>query len=190
MSLSASEIVEIVDKDNNVLKPCVRSKMRAERLIHRATYAFVKTSTNHYYVQKRSAIKDYCPGFFDPTPGGVVAAGESYEITNEREIEEEMGISNTPSKHCFTFYYEDEKLRCWGDAWEVVYDGPLRLQKEEVDSVSLMSMEEILKRSEAGEDFTPDSIAACREYVKNMGGIDQPCYKITGPAPAVVLLPN
>ena len=43
-----------------------------------------------------------------------------------------MGIANTPCQHCFTFFYEDERVRCWGDAWELVYDGPLRLQKEEV----------------------------------------------------------
>jgi 8-oxo-dGTP pyrophosphatase MutT (NUDIX family) len=67
-------------------------------------------------------LKDYCPGFFDPTPGGVgmpsnlivilltlglVAAGESYEVTNTREVQEEMGIGGVPMEHLFTFYYED-----------------------------------------------------------------------------------
>ena len=157
MSLSAGEIVEIVDENNNVLKPCTRAEMRANKLIHRATYAFVKDSRNYYYVQKRSAIKDYCPGFLDPTPGGVVAAGESYAFTNEREIEEEMGIKNPTSvQHCFTFFYQDNRVRCFGDAWEIVYDGPLKLQVEEVDSVHMMSMEEILMRADAGEDITPD----------------------------------
>ena len=52
--------------------------MRARKLIHRATYAFVRDSAGYYYVQKRSSLKDYCPSFLDPTPGGVVAAGESY----------------------------------------------------------------------------------------------------------------
>jgi len=67
-----------VDADNNVLAPLTRGEMRARKLIHRATYAFVRDSAGYYYVQKRSALKDYCPSFLDPTPGGVVAAGESY----------------------------------------------------------------------------------------------------------------
>lgn len=168
-SLSANELIEIVDENNNVLHPTLRHVMRKNRLIHRATYAFVKNSKNYFYVQKRSTLKDYCPGFFDPTPGGVVAAGESYEETNVREVEEEMGITGVPSEHLFTFYYEDQRIRCFGDAWEVTYDGPLKLQKEEVESVSMMSMQEIIDRFEAGENFTPDSIHACREYVKLRG---------------------
>lgn len=160
---AAEELIEIVDENNKVLTPTNRAEMRAKRLVHRATYAFVRNSNNYFYVQKRSALKDYCPSFYDPTPGGVVGAGESYEDTNRREIEEEMGISFASSsdaaaaiKHMFTFYYEDKRIRCWGDAWDVVYDGPLKLQAEEVDSVHMMSMQEILDRFDAGEDFTPD----------------------------------
>ena len=171
-SLSGQELIEIVDEHNQVLTPRYRWEMRRDKLIHRATYAFVRNSHNYFYVQKRSTLKDYCPGYFDPTPGGVVAAGESYEYTNTREIEEEMGISGVKSDHLFTFYYEDQRIKCFGDAWDVVYDGPLKLQKEEVESVHLMSMREILERAENGEKFTPDSIHACKEYVRLKGFLD------------------
>jgi hypothetical protein len=55
----------------------------------------------------------------------------------------------------------------------MLYDGPLKLQKEEVESIHLMSMKEILDRFESGENFTPDSIYACKEYVK-LNGIPTP----------------
>ena len=130
--------------------------------------AFVRDSSNYFYVQKRSSLKDYCPDYYDPTPGGVVAAGESFEETNRREIQEEMGIpSETPMSHLFTFYYADERVKCFGDA--VVYDGPLRLQETEVASVEKMSMGDIISRYESGEKFTPDSLAACYEYIKIKG---------------------
>lgn len=169
LGLSAQELVEIVDESNVPTCPARRFEMRRDRLRHRATYAFVKTSTNYFYVQKRSMLKDYCPGYYDPTPGGVVAAGESYETTNIREVEEEMGIRDTAFAHLFTFYYEDHRIQCFGDAWEGVYDGKIRMQKEEVDDVELMSMREILTRAENGEQFTPDSIHACKEYVRLKG---------------------
>ena len=167
LQAAANEMVQIVDENNKELYACKRSKMRAEKLIHRATYAFIRNSNNQFYVQKRSHLKDYCPSYYDPNPGGVVAANESYEETNRREVQEEMGIpSTTPMKHLFTFYYEDERIKCFGDAWEMIYDGELKLQVEEVESIHMMSMEEILARYEAGEKFTPDSIFACREYVR------------------------
>ena len=50
--------------------------------------------------------------------------------------------------------------------WELTYDGELKLQEEEVESVHMMTMDEILERADSGEDFTPDSIHACREYVR------------------------
>lgn len=179
--LCANELVEIVDEANNPVEPRLRFEMRRDKLRHRATYAFVKTSGNYFYVQKRSMLKDYCPGFYDANPGGVVAAGESYEVTNARELEEEMGIKDANHERLFTFYYEDERIRCFGDAWETQYDGPLKLQVEEVDSVHLMSLEEILERNEAGEPFTPDSIFACREYVKLKG-----FPRVIGPKPEPV----
>jgi 8-oxo-dGTP pyrophosphatase MutT (NUDIX family) len=126
---SASEVIEIVDEQNNILEPKTRAEMRASHFIHRATYAFVRTPGNYFYVQKRSMLKDYCPGFLDPTPGGVVAAGESYEVTNTREVEEEMGIRGVQMEHLFTFFYQDSISKCWGDAWECEYDGPIQMQK-------------------------------------------------------------
>jgi isopentenyldiphosphate isomerase len=171
-SLSSNELVEIVNENNEVLEPTYRYIMRRDKLIHRATYAFIRNSQNYFYVQKRSAIKDYCPGYFDPTPGGVVAAGESYEYTNNREIEEEMGIKGVETKHVFTFYYEDQRIRCFGDAWEAEYDGPLVLQKEEVADVEMMSLKEITQRFESGELFTPDSMHACYEYIKMRGFLE------------------
>jgi hypothetical protein len=62
MSLSADELIEIVDEKNNVLQPKLRHEMRSQKLIHRATYALIRDTDNYFYVQKRSMLKDYCPG--------------------------------------------------------------------------------------------------------------------------------
>lgn len=68
-TLSSDEMVEIVDENDQILTPTTRGEMRMKGLIHRATFSFVKDSSNYFYVQKRSSLKDYCPEFFDPTPG-------------------------------------------------------------------------------------------------------------------------
>lgn len=185
------------------------SPQRKERLLHRSTYIFARNSQGQYYVQKRTMLKDYCPGYYEVVAGGVVGvrreggrergggadqgragsgdgsgsrrrqkqnvmrgadfvsrtqgghinsllsthcpsfppfpfpppssspfsssrtqAGETYAENADREAEEELGIPPSAEKeHLFTFLYQDERIRVFGDAWEVVWDGALTLQK-------------------------------------------------------------
>jgi isopentenyldiphosphate isomerase len=198
LDTAAKELVQIVDENNQPLYVASRAEMRSQNLRHRCTHALVRTSSNYFYVQKRSMLKDYCPGWYDPTPGGVVGVEESYDQANERECEEEMGIpSSVPKKRLFNFYYEDSRVRSFGEVYEVVYDGAVRLQKEEVESVHLMTMEDILHEgtgTTSGDTdgreirFTPDCIAACRRYVQELpGGLSE--LKPTAPCPTLTVLP-
>ena len=152
LGLTAKEQVAEVDENDNVIRPISRAEMRAQKLRHRATYIFAKNSKDEFYVQKRSAIKDYCPGYYEIVSGGCVQYGESYEENAYRELEEELGIRNTPMEHLFKFYYENNVIKTWGDAWECTYDGPLTLQVEEVDSVHPMTMEQIFIEIRRGEE--------------------------------------
>ena len=140
--------------------------MRLKNLCHRATYIFVVLPNEHLIVQKRSTLKDYCPGYYDPTPGGVVGYEETYDLNAERELNEEMGLS-TDLQKMFHFYYKDSEVNCWGAAYLTCYDGKiddLSLQEEEVSGVEAMSVDEILEREENGEKFTKDSTHAVRLY--------------------------
>ena len=106
-TISSEEKVCIVDAKNNVVGAAPRGQMRAQVLPHRATFIFVRRSTGELVVQKRSTLKDFCPGFYDVATGGVVGEGESYEENARRELEEELGVPcGVPLEHCFTFYVE------------------------------------------------------------------------------------
>jgi isopentenyldiphosphate isomerase len=160
---AANEIVAIVDAQNNVVGAAPRWEMRAKRLPHRSTYILVFNFQGALYVQKRTMRKDIFPGYYDPATGGVVLAGESYEESATRELEEEMGIRNVPLTRLFDFYFEDERTQVWGGAFSCVYDGPLTLQAEEVESVSVMTSDEIFQRAKT-EPFTPDGLYVVRRY--------------------------
>src|SRR5499427_10823319 len=112
----ADEIVVIVDEDNNIVGAAPRREMRAKRLPHRSTYILVFNSQGELYVQKRTMTKDVFPGYYDPATGGVVLAGESYEQSAIRELEEEMGIRQVPLTWLFDFYFADQRTRVWGGA--------------------------------------------------------------------------
>ena len=161
---SAHEPVIIVDQDNNEVGVVAREEMRAGRLAHRATYILVFNSKGQLFVQKRTLTKDVYGGYYDVAAGGVVLAGESYEMGALRELEEELGIKETPLTPVFDFYYEDTHIRLWGRAFTCVYDGELFLQAEEIESGDFMDVDEVFRLAES-EPFTPDCLYALRRYL-------------------------
>ncbi len=159
--MADDEMVALVDEHNQVIGSTTRRTMRAERLLHRATYIFVFDSNGQLFVQKRTATKDMYPGYYDLAAGGVVLDGESYEESAEREAREELGISGVPLQTHFDFYYEDEQNRIWGRTFSLVYDGELVLQPEEVESGEFLSVDDAL--GGRLQPVTPDTTQALHE---------------------------
>ena len=162
---TADEFVIIVDKKNTEVGVVPRREMRSGRLRHRATYILVFNAKGELFVQKRTQTKDVFPGYYDIAAGGVVLAGESYEEGAVRELEEELGIRETPLTSLFDFYYEDEHIRLWGRAFSCEYDGELSLQEEEIESGEFMKIDEVLRLANT-EQFTPDCLYVLQRYLE------------------------
>mmetsp|Transcript_44436 Transcript_44436/g.85003 ORF Transcript_44436/g.85003 Transcript_44436/m.85003 type:complete len:187 (+) Transcript_44436:144-704(+) len=160
------EVVEIVNETNQVLQPATREVMRAKNLLHRCSFVFVFNSKGDLFVQKRVSWKETYPGHYDPCPGGVVGAGESYEDNAIREIHEEMGVTGVSLESLFDFYFEDTVSRLWGRAFSCVYDGDIVLQQEEVESGSYMSLEDV-KQLVASNPCCPDSLACFMQFLSH-----------------------
>lgn len=163
--MSQEEIVTIVDKHNQVSGSVTRAEMRAGNLCHRATYILVFNRKGELFVQKRTMTKDIYPGYYDVVTGGVVLAGESYEESALRELEEELGIKGIPLKTLFDFYYEEANSSVWGRVFSCEYDGEMVLQEEEIESGEFLSIEDIFKMA-GKEPFTPDGQYVLKRYFK------------------------
>jgi isopentenyldiphosphate isomerase len=162
--MSRNEIVTIVDDQNNVVGSAPRFRMRAEGLPHRATYILVFNTAGDLYVQKRTMTKDIYPGYYDVATGGVVLAGESYLVSAQRELAEELGIQGVALKRHFDFYHTDTNNRVWGLVYSCTYDGKIVLQEEEVESGDYYSLETILRLIEQ-EPFTPDGMNVLKRFM-------------------------
>ena len=158
------ETVLIVDLDNNETGSAPRYEMRAKGLPHRAAYILVFNSRGELFVQKRTMSKDIYPGYYDVAAGGVVMAGESYDQSAAREIEEELGIREIPLTPHFTFNHEDDSNLVWGRVYSCIYKGEITLQEEEIESGFFMTPEKVLALSET-EPFTPDGIYVLKRYL-------------------------
>ena len=181
-ALASQEIVLVVDSENRPVAELPRHRVRSENLPHRATFIFVFDRHGRVLVQRRTAIKDIYPSHYDLAAGGVVAAGESYEVCAEREAAEELGIRDTALEPKLDFYYEDAHNRCFGRVFACVHDGPFTLQAEEVESVAFHTVDEIA----AGDisPVTPDSRLAFERLLgTGVAGDTQPPAPRTQSAP-------
>lgn len=155
-----SEIVIIVDRQNRVVGTAPRAVMRTRRLPHRASFVFVFCGDGRLVVQQRTETKDVWPGWYDLAAGGVVVASEEYEESARREAGEELGVEGVDLRGGIEFWFEDESVQVWGKAYVCRWDGPLRLQAEEVAGVEEWGLEEVEPARERGLRITPDSLAA------------------------------
>lgn len=130
--------------------------MRDRRMLHRCTYVLVLDSARRLYAHRRTETKDVYPGFFDVTAGGVNAAGESYDDCARRELEEELGVVARPVFR-FLHRYDGPSGHVWGAAYDVVWDGAIRWQPEEVVWGEFVAIEEIDAMA-AREPFCPDGL--------------------------------
>lgn len=153
------EWVDIVDEYNRVISTAPRSIMRAQLLLHRASYIVIQDAQQRIYVQHRTLCKDYYPGMLDACCGGVMSAGEDMTQAAYRELAEEMGIQHVILRPHGTFLYRNSDCNVWGSLYSCRYEGELQLQAAEVSAVYRMSLAEILEKK---AQFTPDSIFALR----------------------------
>ncbi|MFC1523852.1 NUDIX hydrolase YfcD [Thermodesulfobacteriota bacterium] len=159
---SDHEIITIVDEQNRVIDAVPRHEMRAKGLIHRATYILVFNSAEQLFVQKRTLTKDIYPGHYDIAAGGVVLAGESYEVSARRELAEELGIDGVDLQILFDTFYDGDDNKVWGRVFSCNYDGRMVLQEEEVESGQFMSLKEVHELAEH-QPFTPDGLEILKQ---------------------------
>lgn len=158
----SDEIVALVDVNDRVIGEAARSRVRKQGLIHRVSYIFVFNASGQLLLQKRTAIKDLYPGYYDAAAGGVLLAGETYEFSASRELQEELGIQATMKMH-FDHYFDDGHNRYWGRVYSCQHEGPFELQPSEVQCVEFVDVERIV----GGEysPLTPDTLEVMHKWL-------------------------
>ncbi len=165
---SDAEHIAWVDEQDNLLGALVRSELRERGLIGRGTYIMLFNSAGELCVHRRTLSKAIYPGFWDVAAGGMVLATESYAESAARELEEELGVSGVELTAHDHFFFEDTGNRLWCSAFSAVWDGPLRLQPEEVLEARFMPIDQVMQEI-AQKPYCPDSLAALKRYLRAQG---------------------
>ncbi len=161
--MSGTELVDIVDRDDNVIGQATRAEMRRDNLAHRAVYVVVRTSDDGVVVHRRADWKDVYPGRWDICFGGVLAAGEGWDDAAARELAEEAGISG-PLQPVTSGVFDDGATTVVGRAYELVHDGPYSCPDGEVVEIRTVARDE-LAAFLASHDHCPDSVALVLDHL-------------------------
>jgi isopentenyl-diphosphate delta-isomerase len=170
-----SEILEIVDKDNQLTgKTGKRGEMHKKGIMHRTVNVFV-FGPKGVLLQKRSAKRYMNPLAWDVSTAEHLKPGETYCQGAARGLKEELGIDVQPVRIRGPFLYKhdvpERKLidREFSELYRADYDGKIKFDKEEVAEARFFDPEEIKKmiRKNPGQ-FTPWFLIDWK-YMETMG---------------------
>ncbi|WP_191485827.1 NUDIX hydrolase [Pseudomonas sp. FEN] len=162
---SDAEQIAWVDADDRLLGALARAELRERGLIGRGTYILLFNSAGELCVHRRTLSKAIYPGYWDVAAGGMVQADESYAESAARELEEELGVSGVPLTEHEHFFFDQPGNRLWCAVFSAVWDGPLRLQPEEVLEARFVPVARALGET-LEKPYCPDSLAALKRYLR------------------------
>ncbi len=102
MGQHLDEIFDVVDELDRVVGQATRREVHARGLRHRAVHVFLVNDAGEVFLHQRSLSKDTYPGLWNSSCAGHVGAGDDYDVTVERELEEELGCRlRVPARRLF-----------------------------------------------------------------------------------------
>lgn len=150
------EHFDVVDEHDQVLQQLPRSQVHRQQLLHRAVHVFLFRSDGRLLIHRRTDSKEEFPSVWTSSCSGHVSAGDDYDTTAPRELQEELQVSVQSLKLLHKF------AACADTSWEftVLYEGhsdaTVTPDPEEIADVRELSLAEIHAWLEqAPEEFSP-----------------------------------
>lgn len=162
------ERVCVVDETDHELAVVSRQEMRAQNLLHRSVAVACWNLSGEIFVHQRAAGKDLFPNRYDMFVSGVVAAGESYGTAAVRELREELGIDGVEPEFLFKCLYRGSQSQAHIAVYRVTWDGPLVLQRSEIQRGQFWRPAALQERIAEGLDLVPDG-AQCWSHCVERG---------------------
>lgn len=159
------EILDVVDEYGNPTGETVeREKAHEKGIMHRTSHVWLlrkKQGMVQILLQKRCKTKESFPGCYDISSAGHIPAGMDFIESAIRELQEELGITASDDELIFcgdrilkwddSFYgkpFHDRQYSRVFILWRDIDEEKFILQKEEIDSVLWMDLNECISAIE------------------------------------------
>lgn len=160
------EYFDVVDELDRVLGRAPRSVVHRHHLLHRAVHIFLFDSQGRLLLQLRSAQKDEYPLCYTSSASGHLSAGESYDDTAPRELQEELGL-DLPLQRLAKFPASPQTAYEHTVLYKAISDEPPRPNPAEIAGLSFHSLAEIAEQlRQAPEKFSPPLVVLFDWYVR------------------------
>ena len=159
-----TESFAVVDEQDRVTGAASRAEVHGNNLRHRAVHLFIFNRAGDLLLQKRSRWKDRHPNLWDSSAAGHVGAGEEYDSTAARELEEELGVeANLGRVGKLPASEQTGQEFIWLYAGE--HEGPFTIAADEIDAVEFFSRATVNDWIEKRPgDFAPGFLECWRLY--------------------------
>ena len=150
------EWFDLVTPEGRITGKAPRSAVHGNPdLLHPVVHLHVFNKSGQLYLQKRSRNKDVQPGKWDTAVGGHVNSGENILSALRREAYEELGIKQENYQPLYRYVMRNEFESELVHTYRLVYNGPFRINRDEIEFGRFWSLKEIRANLEKGI-FTPN----------------------------------
>jgi isopentenyl-diphosphate delta-isomerase len=155
--MKMTEMVIIVDENDNELDIQEKIKAHKEGTLHRAFSVFVFNSKGEMLLQKRSINKYHSGGLWTNTCCSHPRPGEAIEDAAKRRLNEEMGFY-CDLKEVFHFVYNVEfenglTEHEFDHVFICNYDGPVEIDPNDADDFKWMDLGSIREDIEQNPEY-------------------------------------
>lgn len=153
-----ARLYQVVNDKDEIVGHKLREDIDWKKDIYRIAAVWLTNPEGQVLIAQRALMKDKDPGMWGPAAAGTLEEGETYDSNIYKEAEEELGLTGiTFTKGPLQRFYEPRHAFCqW---FTGVCDWPSEkfvLQKEEVEQVSWVSLDELRQDVQTNPDsYTP-----------------------------------
>jgi isopentenyldiphosphate isomerase len=150
------EWFDLVNEKGEITGKAPRSAVHGNpNLLHPVIHVHIFNKNGQLYLQKRSPNKDVQPGKWDTSVGGHINSGEDVISALKRESLEELGISVDNFQPLYRYVMRNEFESELVHTFKLIYDGPFKINREEIQFGRFWRPAEIEKNLGKGL-FTPN----------------------------------
>ncbi len=167
-SATSQEEFAVVDREDRVIGHAPRATVHGNNLLHRAVHILLFNREGELFLQKRSRLKDRHPCVWDSSAAGHVDDGEEYDDCAQRELKEELGISDQVLQRVAKLPASEQTGQEFIWLYQGRNDGPFQLAASEIELGEFFPPELVTKWLKARpEDFAPGFAECWRVFSDN-----------------------